>query len=166
MIQRIATITLPATEPRHWEGGDVAGKTFDIRSVHHDVNGGYVWVLYEGYYFRGLAYLDLGDYKIRSRAVVRDYQGMRGALMDRVPGEGALGHLADLLTEGTAAAIILEAEGYRDTAGRLAQAVNRVLDEGGYGFARLTCPSDEPMNEIDLDLAGLDEMFTPLEHDE
>jgi hypothetical protein len=149
MIQRIATITLPATEPRHWEGGDVAGKTFDIRSVHHDLDGGYVWVLYEGHYFRGLAYLDLGEYKISSRKVVRDYQGMRGALMDRKPAGAPLAPFMDLLVTSTGVAAILRREGMPHLATELENVVGAVLE----GIDWL----DEPRGDIDLDLSAMDD---------
>ena len=163
MYRTVATITLPDTEPRHWEGGDVAGKTFDILRVRHDLDGGYIAVTYQGHYFQGLAYLDLGTYRIRSRRVVPDYAGMRGAMMDRKPAEGTLDPLTDLLTEGTAAVILLESAGYQGAADRLTHAVNDTLAKYGHDNARLWGHNSEPDLDSDIDLS---ELFTPLEQDD
>ena len=159
-------------------GLPLAGGTFPVVSVFHDQEFGTVEVKFLTCLGERSAWLDLTRITWGRREVVRDYQGMRGALMDRVAAGEPLEAFMDLLVSATGVAAILRRQHMPSLAAKLDDTVGLVL--GAAPQQKITCSecgrvvtitgggfewghfSDCPMvscadEDIDLDLSAMDD---------
>jgi hypothetical protein len=132
-----------------WGGVPLAGRTFPVVSVFHDEGYGTLEIRFLTFLGLRSCWLDMTHARIGRREVVRDYQGMRGALMDRKPAGASLVPFMDLLVTSTGAAAILRREGMPHLATELENIVGAVLE----GIDWL----DEPRGDIYLDISEVDD---------
>jgi len=166
-----------------WGGVPVAGRTFPVTSVFHDQEFGTIEVRFMTFLGLRSCWLDMTQARIGRREVVRDYQGMRGALMDRVAADALLTPFMDLLVSATGVAAILRRERVDFLATELENMVGKVMEAAdwlGQPQERFTCSecgqkviattfrewghlTDCPIvscadeSDIDLDLSAMDE---------
>jgi hypothetical protein len=161
-----------------WGGVPLAGRTFPVVSVFHDEGYGTLEIRFMTFLGLRSCWLDMTHARIGRREVIRDYGGMRGALMDRVAAGEPLEAFMDLLVSATGVAAILRRQNMPSLAAKLDDTVGLVL--GAAPQQKITCSecgrvvtitgggfewghfSDCPMvscadEDIDLDLSAMDD---------